>query len=126
MTNSGSLDGPLTHSQDAVPVTPDPASEKQFFSVEVSNFMASIQHSNRRRLTADWTPDAPLLLTKRQAALLLNVSERTIGNLLASKQLVRRRIGSRCLITRSSVESFVKRDHPTQVVAEEAKEGGSK
>jgi excisionase family DNA binding protein len=88
--------------------------------------MASIQRSNRRRLTADWTPDAPLLLTKRQAALLLNVSERTIGNLLASKQLVRRRIGSRCLITRSSVESFVKRDHPTQVVAEEAKEGGSK
>jgi excisionase family DNA binding protein len=61
----------------------------------------------------DWTPDAPLLLTKEQASLLLNVSVRTIGNLLARKELVRRKIGARTLIPRSSIEAFLRRDHST-------------
>jgi excisionase family DNA binding protein len=60
-----------------------------------------------------WTPDAPLLLTKRQVAMLLNVSERTINNLLAQRELVRRKVGARTLIPRTSVEAFLKRDHQT-------------
>jgi len=42
------------------------------------------------------------------------VSERTIGNLLRRKELVRRRIGSRTLIPRTSLEAFLKKDHATQ------------
>jgi excisionase family DNA binding protein len=61
-----------------------------------------------------WTPDAPLLLTKRQVSLLLNVSGRTINNLLARRELVKRKIGAKTLIPRTSVESFLKRDHQTQ------------
>jgi excisionase family DNA binding protein len=61
-----------------------------------------------------WTPDTPLLLTRRQAALLLNVSERTINNLLARRELVRRKVGAKTLIPRTSVDAFLKRDHQTQ------------
>jgi excisionase family DNA binding protein len=56
----------------------------------------------------------PLLLTQRQAALLLNVSERTIRRLLRDGELVRRKVGAKTLIPRTSVQSFVKRDHAIQ------------
>jgi excisionase family DNA binding protein len=62
----------------------------------------------------DWAPEAPLLLTKEQASQLLNVSVRTIGTLLARKELVRRKIGARTLIPRSSIEAFLRRDHNTK------------
>lgn len=56
----------------------------------------------------------PLLLTVLQVAALLNVSPRTVSNLLARGELVRRKIGSRTLVPRSSVEAFVRRDHATE------------
>jgi excisionase family DNA binding protein len=65
-----------------------------------------------------WSPDTPLLFTKAQCAALLNVSERTIGNLLRRRELVRRKIGSRTLIPRTSIEAFLRRDHPTQVAGQ--------
>jgi excisionase family DNA binding protein len=61
----------------------------------------------------EWMPDAPLLLNKRQAAALLNVSERTVSNLLRLRRLVARKVGARTLIPRSSIEAFLRRDHPT-------------
>ncbi|MGD0955577.1 MAG: helix-turn-helix domain-containing protein [Candidatus Acidiferrales bacterium] len=61
-----------------------------------------------------WMPDAPLLLTKEQTARLLNVSVRTIGNLLARRELVRRKIGTRTLIPRTSIDAFLRKDHQTQ------------
>lgn len=60
-----------------------------------------------------WQPE-PALWTVEQAARYLNVSVRTIGNLLKKKQLVRRKIGSRTLIPKSSIEQFLRRDHATQ------------
>jgi len=64
---------------------------------------------------AMWMPDAPLLLTKAQCAAVLNVSARTIGNLIRSKQLPAIHIGSRCLIRRTSVENLLlKREAKTQ------------
>lgn len=63
---------------------------------------------------ADWMPDGPLLLTKAQAAALLNVSVRTITNLLARRELVRRRVGGKALIPRTSIEAFLRKDHITQ------------
>jgi excisionase family DNA binding protein len=68
----------------------------------------------------DWMPDAPLLLSERQAAALIGVSERTVKRLIFAGELTRRKIGSRTLIPRSAIESFVKRDHQTET--EEEKE----
>jgi len=55
-----------------------------------------------------------LLLTLEEAAYLLNVSTRTVRRLLFRRELVRRKIGGKTLIPRSSVESFVRRDHATK------------
>jgi excisionase family DNA binding protein len=63
---------------------------------------------------ADWMPTVPLLLSIPQAAALLGVSQGTIKNLLARRELVRRKIGARTLIPRTSIDAFLKRDHQTQ------------
>jgi excisionase family DNA binding protein len=44
----------------------------------------------------------------------LNVSRNTIFNLLRRKELVRRKIGGKTLIPKTSLEAFLKRDHPTK------------
>jgi excisionase family DNA binding protein len=65
------------------------------------------------RTNAPWMPE-PILWTREQTARYLNVSVRTVGNLLRKGELVKYHIGSRCLIHRSSVENFLKkRNHPT-------------
>lgn len=65
-------------------------------------------------MTDEWKPDAPLLLTIEQTAMLLNVSPRTVKRLLANRELIGRKIGARRLIARTSIENFVKRDHATE------------
>lgn len=60
----------------------------------------------------DFRPE-PALYSKAQAAAFLNVSVRTVGNLLREKQLAKRKIGSRTLIPKTSLENFLKRDHET-------------
>jgi excisionase family DNA binding protein len=55
----------------------------------------------------------PALYSKQQASMFLNVSVRTIGNLLRTKQLVRRKIGTRTLIPVSSLHAFLTKDHGT-------------
>ena len=57
----------------------------------------------------DWKPDRPLLLTQQQAALLLNVSERTIRNLLRARKLQCKYIGRRCLVPTAVVEAFARK-----------------
>ena len=56
----------------------------------------------------DWIPPAALLLTQRQVAVLLNVSERTIRNLIRRRKLPVKYIGGRCLIPRAAVEKFAR------------------
>jgi excisionase family DNA binding protein len=64
---------------------------------------------------ANWMPGAPLLLDQQQVAALLNVSARTIRNLIRNKQLPAIHIGQRCLIRRTSVEALLlKRELKTQ------------
>jgi len=72
-----------------------------------------VQQEMSDTVQLDWMPE-PALWTKAQAAAYLNVSERTIGNLLRRRELVRRKIGSRTLIPRTSIEAFLKKDHATQ------------
>jgi excisionase family DNA binding protein len=55
----------------------------------------------------------PLAYTMDETATALRVSARTIRNLLRAGHLVRRKIGARTVIPVSSVEAFLRRDHPT-------------
>jgi len=61
----------------------------------------------------DWRPE-PALYTKSQAATFLGISIRTVNNLLKAKELVRRKIGRKTLIPKTSLEAFLKRDHKTR------------
>lgn len=61
----------------------------------------------------EWMPDAPLMLSIIQASFLIGVSPRTTKRLIARRELVARKVGSRTLIPRSSIESFLKRNHET-------------
>lgn len=60
----------------------------------------------------EFTPE-PALYDRHQASIYLNVSVRTINNLLRSKQLVKRKIGSRTLIPVTSLRAFLTKDHAT-------------
>lgn len=59
-----------------------------------------------------------LLVDKRNAAVALGVSVRTIDNLIATKQLRVRRIGRRTLIPRRALEQFAQADHVTSLSKE--------
>lgn len=59
----------------------------------------------------------PLMHTKSEAASLLRVCPRTIDNLIAAKELIARKVGRRVLIPRTSLLSFIRHDHATQVAA---------
>jgi hypothetical protein len=54
----------------------------------------------------------PLLVSKKDAALMLSVSVRTVSNLLRVKSLACRRIGRRSLIPVQSLRAFIRHDHP--------------
>lgn len=56
-----------------------------------------------------------LLLTRKESALALSVSLRTIDTLLACGELTARRIGRRRLIPRTELERFARRDHETSL-----------
>ena len=53
-----------------------------------------------------------ILLSRRQAAVALAVSLRTLDSLISSKQISVRRIGRRCLIPRRALDQFARHDHP--------------
>jgi excisionase family DNA binding protein len=55
----------------------------------------------------------PALYSKQQAAVFLGVGVRTVEALLANKQLVKRKIGSRTLIPLTSLRAFLLKDHET-------------
>jgi excisionase family DNA binding protein len=62
----------------------------------------------REAVQLDWKPERPLLLTQQQVALWLNVSERTIRNLIRKRKLIPKFIGRRCLIPTAAVERFAR------------------
>jgi excisionase family DNA binding protein len=64
-------------------------------------------------IQTDFRPE-PALWSIQQAAVYLGVSPRTIRNLITHGDLVRRKIGSRTLIPKTSLQSFLKRNHETQ------------
>jgi excisionase family DNA binding protein len=58
-------------------------------------------------------PQFKLMYSKVEAAEMLSVSVRTLENLIASKQLIVRRVGKRVLIPYQSLVQFCRGDHST-------------
>lgn len=54
-----------------------------------------------------------LLVSRREAAVLLGLSVRTLDNLVLRGELRVRRIGRRVLVERRELERFARRDHRT-------------
>jgi excisionase family DNA binding protein len=59
------------------------------------------------------TGQAPLLVSKRDAAAMLSLCVRTVDKLIATKQLSARKVGKRVLIPYSALVQFARRDHIT-------------
>jgi hypothetical protein len=85
-------------------------------------------HAQRRYSMAINTEDRPqtngrklalsedkLLLSRREAAALLSISQRSLDYLIAGKILPVRRIGSRVLIPTGVLLRFARTDHPGKV-----------
>jgi len=60
------------------------------------------------------TQNAPLLLSKRDAAKSLAISVRKIDYLIQLRELPTRRIGRRVLIPRGALLQFARSDHPNR------------
>jgi excisionase family DNA binding protein len=67
----------------------------------------------------DTTEIPKFLVSKREAAIALGISVRTIDNLLACKELLARKVGRRTLIPVTELERFARRDHQTKAVPRE-------
>lgn len=63
----------------------------------------------REEFNLNWRPARPLLLTQQQTACWLNISERTVRNLIRARKLPVKFIGRRCLIPADAVEKFAKK-----------------
>lgn len=66
---------------------------------------------------ADISPDAKLLVSRREAAGIVSLSLRSIDGLLANKQLPFRKIGNRTLIPLAALRSFARMDHPERIAS---------
>jgi excisionase family DNA binding protein len=54
---------------------------------------------------------SPILLTRKTAAALLSLSERSLDYLIQRGDLKARRVGRKVLVPRSELERFANRDH---------------
>jgi excisionase family DNA binding protein len=66
---------------------------------------------------ADISPNAKLLVSRREAAVIVSLSLRSIDALLASKQLPFRKIGTRTLIPLAALQKFARADHPERIAS---------
>lgn len=62
-------------------------------------------------------PDAKLLVSRKEAAVIVSLSLRSIDGLLASKQLPFRKIGNRTLIPLAALQRFARMDHPDRIAS---------
>jgi excisionase family DNA binding protein len=58
-----------------------------------------------------------LLVSRREAATRLSISQRAIGYLIANKTLAAKRIGSRMLISTRDLKRFSQGDHPERLAS---------
>ena len=65
---------------------------------------------------ATLSPDEKLLVGRVEAAGMLSISCRALDCLVANKQIVIRRIGTRVLVPVSELRRFSRSDHPERLV----------
>jgi excisionase family DNA binding protein len=77
------------------------------------------QKTAKRNLSVDGdiSPNAKLLVSRREAAVIVSLSLRSIDGLLASKQLPFRKIGTRTLIPLAALQKFARADHPERIAS---------
>jgi len=75
-------------------------------------------------ITHTEVPHPKILVSKRDAALALSLSIRTIENLIRRKELVARRVGRPTLIVASSLQPFARHDHASPPPAKRANTPG--
>ncbi len=71
-------------------------------------------HKKPSRITM--SPEAKILVGRDEAAEMLSISSRALDYLVANKQLIIRRIGTRVLIPVSELRRFSRSDHPERLV----------
>ena len=95
------------------------ASQMQFNKLGKVNgsFMES---SLRSQSNADKKPEIraeeKLLLSRRDAAQVLSISQRALDYLVATRRLPTRRIGGRVLIPMADLRKYARADHPEPIV----------
>ena len=109
---------------DAVPAScPEPSSPK---TIEPQDPNANRFREPKRKETRDKrkpptgasvSPGPKLLVSRREAAGIVSLSIRSIDNLLASKQLPFRKIGTRTLIPIEELQRFAGKDHPKRMAS---------
>ena len=67
--------------------------------------------------TVNVPADAKLLVSRREAAVIVSLSLRKIDSLLATKQLPFRKIGTRTLIPLSALQRFARMDHAERLAS---------
>jgi excisionase family DNA binding protein len=79
----------------------------------------SVITETRPRLSGNRTlrPEDKLLLSRREAAALLSISQRSLDYLIAENILPVRRIGSRVLIPSDVLQRFARTDHPRRIAS---------
>ena len=61
--------------------------------------------------------DEKLLVSRREAAARLSISQRALDYLIANKTLTTRRIGNRVLIPTRELRQFARADHPERLAS---------
>jgi hypothetical protein len=79
--------------------------------------MAEVNVNERKRPgRAAISPDDKILVGRAEAAGMLSISCRALDYLVANKQLLIRRIGTRVLIPVAELRRFSRSDHPEHLV----------
>lgn len=79
--------------------------------------MAEIDATERKKPgRATMASDDKLLVGREEAAEMLSISCRALDYLVANKQLLARRIGTRVLIPVTELRRFSRNDHPDRLV----------
>ena len=79
-----------------------------------------MESSPRSQSNADKKPEIraeeKLLLSRRDAAQVLSISQRALDYLVATRRLPTRRIGKRVLIPMADLRKYARADHPEPIV----------
>jgi len=95
------------------------ASQMQFNKLGKANgsFMeSSLRSQSNANNKPEIRAEEKLLLSRRDAAQVLSISQRALDYLVATRRLPTRRIGGRVLIPMADLRKYARADHPEPIV----------